>query len=143
MKRVRQVHVWLGLFFAPAILFFASSGVLMTLGLHKAASDGSREAPSWIAELADVHRKQRLSTAGPRNVKPAGEKSAKDASPSIAKDVSPPKLFRAFVVTMAAGIVVTTILGLQMAFAIGRNGRLKWAVLVAGVALPVTLLVTS
>ena len=34
-KRLRDLHNWLGVFFAPGILFFALSGVLQTFGLHE------------------------------------------------------------------------------------------------------------
>ena len=37
MKSVRRIHAWLGVLFAPTIIFFALTGTLQMYGLHDAA----------------------------------------------------------------------------------------------------------
>src|ERR1700761_6693546 len=34
MQKIRALHLYLGCFFAPLLLFFAISGIWQTLGLH-------------------------------------------------------------------------------------------------------------
>jgi hypothetical protein len=60
MRRLRQIHNWLGAFFAPAILFFALSGALQTFSLHENKGGGPYKPPAWIVVLASVHKDQAL-----------------------------------------------------------------------------------
>src|ERR1700694_5036858 len=57
---MRRVHLYLGMFSAPAILFFALTGILQTLSLHEFSRDGSYKPPMWIVVLAQIHKKQSL-----------------------------------------------------------------------------------
>jgi hypothetical protein len=56
LKLARQIHLYIGLFSAPALLFFAFSGALQTFSLHKSSS-GYKPA-SWIAVLGELHKNQ-------------------------------------------------------------------------------------
>ena len=56
LRRVRQFHLWLGMLFAPAILFFAFTGALQTFDFHE-TEDGIAP-PKWIATIAAIHKKQ-------------------------------------------------------------------------------------
>lgn len=60
LKISRQVHLYLGVFTAPALLFFAITGGLQTFGLHERERDGSYAPPAWLAEMAQLHKKQTL-----------------------------------------------------------------------------------
>ena len=136
MRRVRQVHVWLGVFFAPAILFFACSGALMTLDLHK-SRNGSEVLPV-VARMAEIHRKQSAFPSAPKA--PTAEKSPSAKIKDESSEAGSRTLFRAFVVLMAVGLAATTVLGLVMAFTQSRQrSRLAWA-LALGLVLPVVLL---
>ena len=48
LQLLRQIHLYLGVFTAPAILFFALSGVLQTFGLHETTKDSSYKPARWI-----------------------------------------------------------------------------------------------
>lgn len=56
LKLARQIHLYIGLFSAPALLFFAFSGALQTFSLHKSSSD--YKPASWIAVLGELHKNQ-------------------------------------------------------------------------------------
>jgi uncharacterized iron-regulated membrane protein len=59
IKAARQLHLYLGLFFAPSIIFFAFTGSLQTFSLHENKHPGDHN-PEWIATLASVHKDQVL-----------------------------------------------------------------------------------
>jgi hypothetical protein len=133
MQRVRRLHVLLGLFFAPAIVCFALSGVFMVLGFHKAR--GEMEAPAWIAKLAEIHRKQSVSPL----VKSA-PKAPADKTEKAAGEIVPSIPFRVFVVALGTGLVVTTLLGVWMAYKSPRDRKLVWKMLALGLVIPIVLL---
>src|SRR3954464_5258966 len=54
MKTIRSLHYYLGVFFAPSIIFFAFSGALQTFSLH----EGDNHA-KWIEQMGEVHKNQR------------------------------------------------------------------------------------
>src|SRR5580698_6804890 len=58
LKRVRQLHLYLGVFIAPAVLFFAFTGALQSLNLHEATPGRTYKPAAWIITLAQLHKKQ-------------------------------------------------------------------------------------
>ena len=60
MLNFRKLHRYLGVFFTPAILFFAFTGALQTFGLHESKQRGEPPPVAWIAALASVHKDQHL-----------------------------------------------------------------------------------
>lgn len=58
LKLARQIHLYLGLFSAPAILFFALSGALQTFSLHQAKKGNDYKPANWIAVMAELHKNQ-------------------------------------------------------------------------------------
>ena len=100
IKALRNVHLYLGCFFAPLLLFFVISGCLQTFGLHRQMKNSSYRPPPVLQSLSEVHQWQRWgSTSTP-------------AKPSLP--------FRWFMLAMSLGFIVTTILGILMAFQMGR-----------------------
>ena len=83
MKTIRKLHLWIGLLFAPSIIFFALSGALQILGLHE-----GRDASPLIAKLAQIHKDQSVEdrSAAPR---PAAPKPA-EAVPKPAVEKAAP-----------------------------------------------------
>jgi hypothetical protein len=147
MKRIRQLHLYLGTLFAPAIIFFALTGALQTFDLHEGPG-----APAWIAELSLIHKKQ---TATPPRRPPAkaetsnseGEKRpAPPGAAATTPEKSPPLHrpsplpLKIFVLLMAIGLISTTLLGIYMSFKYNRDRRVVWALLIAGIVLPIILL---
>lgn len=119
MNRARQVHLWLGILFSPLIIFFAFSGALQTFNLHESQKSGSYVAPAWIAKIAEIHKNQRL----------AHERGAAPSWP-----------LKWLVVLMSIGLIVTSVLGIYMAFKFNRDRRIIYGLLAAGIVLPVLLL---
>jgi len=132
MNKVRQLHMYLGVFFAPSILFFAFSGSLQLFNLHEG------HHPAWIAKLASIHKDQRLAAErhgpppqGPPEFHPNSEEH---------HDSKATLVLKCFFLAMAAGLFFTTLLGLYMAFKFQRSRRLVWIALLAGVAIPAALI---
>ena len=70
MRRLRQIHHWLGAFFAPAILFFTVTGALQTFSLHESKGGGDYKPPKWIVVAASIHKDQPLPHPRPHREKP-------------------------------------------------------------------------
>jgi hypothetical protein len=58
LAAMRRFHLFIGVFIAPSILFFAGTGALQLFSLHEA--HGSYEPPSVIEALAKVHKDQMI-----------------------------------------------------------------------------------
>ncbi len=110
MKNLRQIHLYLGSFFAPMLLFFALSGIWQEFGLQRYGG--------WIRYLSAIHTGSRL----------------KDAAHH------PSSIFlQGFVILMGASLIATIILGLVLAFKYGR-GTLTMACLAGGIIIPLALI---
>ncbi len=119
IKAMRNIHLYLGVFFAPLLLFFLVSGCWQTFNLNHASEDGSYEPPAIIKSFSQVHKNQRW-VDGKMAPQPSGP-------------------FRCLIVLMAAGLLATTMLGVVMAFKYTR-GWIVWGSLFLGVAIPWSLL---
>jgi multidrug efflux pump subunit AcrB len=118
MKSVRRLHLYLGCFFAPLLLFYVVTGVYQTFNPHR--NKGLGEADTWISRLRSVHVDQ---------VYPAASANSYST-----------KSFRVLVAVMGAALVLTVLLGIVLAF---RSLRQKWLVTVSlllGVLVPVIAL---
>lgn len=141
MKLVRKLHLWMGMLFAPSILFFALSGAFQVCGLHE--GDG----PAWIARLALVHKDQLLS-APSRPPRPAEAAPKADApKPEAARPASPPRErphpsqpLKAFFFVMALGLMASTGLGIYLAYGYKRDRVTVIGLLVAGTIIPIVTL---
>jgi hypothetical protein len=58
LRLFRKVHLYLGVFTAPALLFFAFTGALQTFSLHETTQGSSYKPPAWLVSLAQLHKKQ-------------------------------------------------------------------------------------
>ncbi len=142
MRRVQQLHLWLGTLFAPMIIFFALTGALQTFNLHEKPG-----TPAWIARLSQVHKNQTLAVRE-RPPGPPPSKSGASATPPRSEGAGEaphesgpsPLPLKIYVLLMAVGLIATTLLGIWMAFKYSRDKRVVWGLLAAGVLLPVILL---
>ncbi len=139
VRWARELHLYLGTFFAPAILFFAFTGALQTFGWHEGRPGETYQPPRWVRVVAQLHKKQTAALPVPRE----GARKAPDAkgSPARARDRVATVALKWFVFTMAAGLMVTTGLGIYMAFKFNPSSspgrrRLVWMLLALGAALP-------
>ncbi len=155
MRRVQQLHLWLGTLFAPMIIFFALTGALQTFGLHEGSGSSA-----LIATLAQIHKNQRLGGGRPPGPPPGfappssagagdsgrgtnpqqGEPPAQRPEGARAPQGPSPLPLKIFVALMSVGLIVTTSLGIWMAFKYSKNKAIVWALLAAGIFLPIALL---
>lgn len=140
LKLARLAHLYLGIFTAPALLFFAVTGGLQSFGLHERERDGSYTPPAWLAETAQLHKKQTLRLPE-RKVRPVAEKIAA-TSPTKApvpreQNLLPMKIFFALV---SIALLISVISGTYMAYRYTRRPVLVSCVLAAGIGVPVLLL---
>jgi hypothetical protein len=119
IKAMRNIHLYLGVFFAPLLMFFLISGCWQTFGLHEANKNSTYQPPAIIKSLSQVHKDQRW---------------AEGRSP-----VKPSVPFRYLILLMTAGLLLTTILGIMMAFKYTRPWMV-WACLLMGFVVPSFLL---
>jgi hypothetical protein len=157
IRTIRQVHNYVGMFFAPAILFFSISGAFQVLGMHEDRGHG--QPMPWVAWMASVHKDQQLPHAWPEGggQKPgAGGPEAADQGKSNASDHHPQgpdahggpphhpdggfSVLKAFVLCMALGLISSASLGIVIAFTNPNTRRLNSAIIAAGALLPVALL---
>jgi hypothetical protein len=160
LKFLRKIHLYLGVFIAPALLFFAFTGALQTFSLHETTQGSSYKPPAWIATLAQLHKKQTTvvpvrkqrpalpdipkttasridpssSSAGPTSVIPQTAKIPDASSP---KSHLPMKIFFLLV---SLGLSLSTLTGIYMAYKYSRSKLLISALLLAGAIMPLILL---
>ena len=119
MKKLRQLHLYLGVLFAPLLIFFSATGAWQLLGLHQTAKDGTYTAPPSLVAMAAVHKHSHL--------------------PGTPNKAETP--LRWFSLAAAIGLVATTALGIAMAFRYTAHKARVIACLAAGTAVPVLLLI--
>jgi hypothetical protein len=144
---LRRWHMWMSVFVAPSLIFFALTGVLQTFRIPDQAG-----APVIVQKLARVHKDDVFAVKPPRpkraDAAPGADRRAGPAAaapgsaPPPAKPRSKPsteaaKWFFAFASVLMG---VTSAVGLWMALAHGRERRIAWALAVAGTLIPVVIL---
>jgi hypothetical protein len=155
-RSLRQFHHYLGVFFAPAIVFFALTGVLQTFGFHE-AKDGAKPA-AWIVWTASIHKDQVVPRVRPpRNAPVNGDAhgDAHDDAHNDAHDHAPehasgaaadpgPKHsafpLKVFVGLMGIGLIASSLLGVAIALSIWSMRRVSLVMLALGTLLPMALL---
>ena len=122
---MRRLHLYTGVLFAPAILFFALTGVVQVFNLHMARPGAAYQPPALVSRLAALHKDQTL--ALPRKVGPTRQlKKQDDADDSIAAGRVQPHgarlaslasiLLMGFPAAAAIGFAFAAGLGLYMAY---------------------------
>lgn len=129
LKRLRLVHLYLGLFLAPMILFFAFSGMLQLFHKHEAQPGDTSQPARWIAVMAAMHKDQNTEVHE-RKLQPA-----RPGGPNVGN--VPLKTFFAF---ECMGLMLTTLIGIYMAFRYNRSHTMIWSLLIAGTVVPLILL---
>ena len=167
LKAARSIHLYLGVFTAPMLLFFAITGGLQTFSLHETTRGSSYKPPAWLASMAQLHKKQTtvMPVRRPRPAEAAaptaGNGSAQtmvSSAPDTAaaarvaatpgqpdkntgeppkKNLLPMKIFFALV---SLGLLVSVLTGLYMSYRYSRKPRLVSSVLIAGILVPLLLL---
>jgi hypothetical protein len=110
LKKLRQIHLYLGCFFAPMLLFFAISGIWQTFRLN--------DKIPILKFLSAIHTASRHKGPG----------------------WQPTSLYlKIFVALMSLGLVFSIVTGIVMAFKFGR-GRLTLFSLAGGILLPLLMI---
>ena len=143
---VRKTHLYVGVFIAPAILFFAVTGMLQVLSLHQ--SSPGYTAPVLLQRLGALHKDQEF--GAPRKADAdADAKADRAAGAPAPKPGSPPRtprpiglvrwILKGFAELVGLGLIANTLLGLYMAYRLNRNLWLTGGLFAAGVVIPVIL----
>src|ERR1700712_3194220 len=88
LRIIRLIHLYLGIFSAPALLFFAFTGALQTFSLHETTRGSSYKPPAWAVMLAQIHKKQ--TPIVPVKKLPPPDKQADKATPEKAQSSPTP-----------------------------------------------------
>jgi outer membrane biosynthesis protein TonB len=166
LKYIRLIHLYLGVFTTPALLFFAFTGALQTFSLHETTRGSSYKPPAWAVTLGQIHKKQttvvpvrRLPPPDKPSDRPdkPSDKPATDKSQSVSSapaqpapnapkspEVPAPKPHNAlplkiFFLLVAIGLFVSTLTGLYMSYKYIRNWTLITAILIVGIVIPILL----
>jgi hypothetical protein len=151
MKQIRQLHLYLGTLFAPAIFFFAFSGALQTFSLHESDDDDPNYTPpSWIVTIASIHKDQTLPKPHKKHDHHP-EQASSDAAPAQSAPAAAldehehegqsPLPLKCFVLLLAIGLMTTALLGVYMALQSRNHRRTTLIMLGAGILIPIALLV--
>ncbi|HLY79584.1 MAG TPA: hypothetical protein VKQ70_09440 [Caulobacteraceae bacterium] len=144
MITVRQWHTYIGAFIAPSVMFFAFTGSLQLFSLHEA--HGAYTPPAVIERLGRVHKDQVWNApakAGPEKSGPAHADADHDhhhdAGHAEAPKPWPVMALKWLFLSVAIGLMTSTLLGLWMALTFGRRKGVVLALFAAGAVLPLLL----
>jgi hypothetical protein len=143
LAAIRQIHVYLGAFIAPSVLFFAITGGLQLFRLHEVR--GAFHPPVVIQKLGRLHKNQVFAVKpkrpGQAAATPAPSKPASDATrqPESGPKASTVAL-RWFFLFVSAALAVSTLLGLWMGLQYNRRKGLIWIMFLAGAVIPAAML---
>jgi hypothetical protein len=163
LKTIRLIHLYLGVFITPALIFFAFTGAVQTFSLHETTRGSSYKPPAILVELGQLHKKQTLvvpakkpapdaapdkSTSDrphPHTDSPASAPATQLATPPKPAETAPAKAknllpMKIFFLLVSIGLLTSTFTGLYMAYKYIRNKLLVSATLAAGIAVPILLL---
>lgn len=149
MKKIRQIHFYLGVLFAPSILFFALTGAFQTFRWQENGAAGA--LTPVLSQMASVHKDSALEreekprrqsprpAAAPKREKNVEEQGNDEGEQSARRGPSPLPL-KIYVFLMSLGLLTSTATGVLMAFKYNRDRRVLWGLLIAGTLLPIGLL---
>ena len=144
LKALRALHLYVGIFISPMLLFFAVTGALQTFSLHETTAGSSYKPPAWIVTLAQIHKKQ-TDVLPPKRVQPAAPKpdAPKPEKAQVTSPTAPQKShlpMKIFFLLVSVGLHTSTLTGIYMAYKYTRRRWLATALLAAGVVAPLVLL---
>jgi hypothetical protein len=159
LKFCRKIHLYVGVFTAPALLFFSFTGAMQTFNLHETTPGSSYTPPKWVVALGQLHKKQTtvvparkpkpasasgdspqglpthdLTGSSPQNPAPA-RKMVEARAPAANRHLP----MKVFFLLAAMGLAVSTLSGVYMAWKYARP-LLVIGLLLAGIVVPCVLL---
>jgi hypothetical protein len=155
LKAVRLTHLYVGVFVAPAILFFAFTGAVQTFSLHETTKGSDYRPPRILVILAQIHKKQTpvvtskapapsAATKSPKSSEGASNgltapKPAPPAAPDPQKQHNPWPL-KIFFLLASISLCISTFSGIYMSYRYVRNQTLITTLLILGVVVPVLMI---
>jgi hypothetical protein len=147
LKVVRLSHLYVGVFIAPAIVFFAFTGALQTLSLHVSAKGSAYKPANWIVVLAQLHKRQTTDLPPNKLQTPASSSTVKPSAPdktsSSEKGLDRPAHnslpLKIFFLVVSVGLFTSTVTGLYMSYKYSRNKVLLAILFIAGIVVPISL----
>lgn len=119
MKLLRRLHLYLGCLFAPMLIFFAVTGSWQVFNWHHSDKNwNGYKAPQALSILSEIHKEGHI---------PPTERLS-------------PAPVRYFMFAAAVGLVLTTVIGVIMAYRFSRQPVVATICLAIGVVLPAALL---
>ena len=152
LKALRLTHNYIGVFFAPTILFFAITGGLQMFGLHETSRGSSYVPPAILVHLSQLHKKGTLylpprKAAPSASVKVGGTKPdapksdpPKSPAPALASPAPNPLPMKVFFGATALALVISTCTGLFMSWKYARRKAVVGGIFLAGIVCPMLLL---
>lgn len=142
LRFLRHCHLYLGVFTAPALIFFAFTGALQTFSLHEAHRGSSYKPAKWAVVLGQIHKKQTPVVPARKLVSPATAQTGAPASAAVAPAPARthhPLPMKIFFLIVSLALFVSTVTGLVMSYRhIRKRSLINW-LLVAGVVIPICL----
>jgi hypothetical protein len=163
LRGARLLHLYLGVFTAPALLFFAFTGALQTFSLHETTKGSSYKPPAWAVTLGQIHKKQTPVVPVRKPQPPAPEATAHgagDGGPqheakkkgadanAVAQPAQPPAPegrkhhplpLKIFFLIVSIGLFLSTLTGIYMSYKYMRNRTVVTVLLLLGAIIPVVL----
>ena len=168
LRICRQIHLYLGIFTAPALIFFAFTGALQTFSLHETTRGSSYKPPAWAVTLGQIHkeqtpivpaRKRPMETSAAPDQRPehreqrsAGPQddehhtslaplpvAPQDTQQSMAARKHHPLPLKIFFLIVAIGLFLSSVTGIYMSYKYMRNRAWVTALLILGMVIPVVL----
>ena len=153
LKYLRLIHLYTGVFIAPALIFFAFTGALQTFSLHETTRGSSYKPPAWAVMLAQIHKKQ-ITTVPVKKLPPPDKQADKATqekaqtpptppteSPKPTGEAAPkshnPLPLKYFFLLVSIGLFASTLSGLYMSYKYIRNRGLITALILAGIIVPI------
>jgi hypothetical protein len=137
LKQMRNAHLYLGVFFSPLLIFFIISGCLLTFELHEAPEPQSSIEPLKAAILNSAQNEN--SYVPPKTLVSMSQVHMHQRWVSKNNRPEPSFPFRILIVMMSVGLLVTTVLGIIMAFKYTKPW-LVWLCLFLGTAIPCAMI---
>jgi len=163
LRICRLTHLYLGIFTAPALMFFAFTGALQTFSLHETTRGSSYKPPAWAVTLGQIHKKQ-TPVVRKRPPEPAvAANTSTDRRPHISADqpagvpraISPaatpvpletpagrkhhPLPLKIFFLIGSIGLFLSTVTGIYMSYKYMRNRTTITVLLILGLVVPFVL----
>ena len=139
---LRRIHLYIGLLIAPSVLFFSTTGAVQLFGLHEA--HGAYHPAPIVERLAMLHKEQKFALKERHEPEAEAEHgSAAKGAPDEAEEKTPlgQTLLKWTFLAVALGLIVSTVIGLYIAYVSPRRTRTHWILLAIGAVLPVAILI--